>query len=169
MKYILGLIAAVAMVVTSNAAVYSTNNLASGTHVVLPSTPIHLQSITLWTTNTIAPTIVKLYDGYVVRTNTAYTNYTVALSSVVSTYITSTGTTNTLTNSVWTTTANPVAAGNVTTDPILTIVVPTASVGPVTWPVNNSNGTAASVVFSRWLIATTDQTGISFVASYFAP
>jgi hypothetical protein len=142
---------------------YITNNLTAFSHLVLSNQPIVLQSITLWTTNTAAPTLVKFYDGHLITTNTAYTNYTAARTAVVSTYITSTGSTNTLTNYVWKTSANAVAAANTSRNPILTIVVPTAANGPITFPVDDTD---PSVIFSRFVVVSNDATGLSFSATY---
>jgi hypothetical protein len=165
MKRILSILAIVATLGfgTAKAEVYVTNNLTAYSHLVLSNTPIALQSITFWTTNTTAPTLIKLYDGHLITTNTAYTNYTAARTAVVSTYTTSTGTTNTLTNYVWKTTANAVAAANTTRNPILTLVVPVAAGGPITFPVDDTD---PSIVFARFMVVSNDATGVSFSATY---
>jgi hypothetical protein len=105
---------------------YATNNLAASNHVIL-SIPIDTQTISVWSTNT-AASLVHFYDGFMIKTNTAYTNYTAALTDVVTTVITSSGSTNTFTNSVWKTTANPVAAANTAAVPLISLVVPAANV-----------------------------------------
>jgi hypothetical protein len=169
MKKILSLIVLAASLTSGFAANYATNLLASGSHLVLSNTPIVLRSIQLYTTNTLASTVVKFYDGHIITTNTAYTNYTAARTAVVSTYITSTGTTNTLTNYVWKTSANAVAAGNVTRDPILTIVVPVVAGGPVNYPVDFTDAETASIPFSRFMIVNTDAAGIGFSLNYRTP
>jgi hypothetical protein len=167
MKNILTKVMLVAsLVVGIHAEQYVTNNLPIANHLVLSNTPIVLESITFTTTNTLANTIVKFYDGHIITTNTAYTNYTAARTAVVSTYITSTGTTNVLTNYVWKTSANAVAAANTTRNPILTVVVPTMAGGPVSWPVLDDT---PSLVFSRFMVVVTDQTGLSFSATYRTP
>ena len=168
-KFITIIAAVVAMSFSTKAEYYVTNNLPIGNHLVLSNTPIVLQNITLFTTNTLAATLVKFYDGHIITTNTAYTNYTAARTAVTSTYITSTGTTNTMTNYVWKTSANAVAAANTTRQPILTLVIPIATAGPITWPVDSGDGDNPSIAFSRFMVVTTDQTGASFSAQYRTP
>lgn len=139
---------------------YVTNNLAASNHTVISvSSPVKTTSITLFSTNT-AATLVYLFDGYLIRTNAAYTNYTAALSDVVSTVITSSGSTNLFTNSVWTTSANAVAAANVAATPLASIVVPPNS-DPVTYQI--------PYTFTKFLNVSNNLAGLSFVLSYRTP
>lgn len=122
---IVGLI--LAGITTSKAqSYYATNNLAASNHVIL-TVPAHLTEISVWSTS-LSPSLVYLFDGFMIKTNTAYTNYTASLVDVVTTTITSTGTTNIMTNTVWQSVANPVAAANTAAIPLVSLVVPANSV-----------------------------------------
>jgi hypothetical protein len=117
-------IVATSMCVNAQTVAIGTDMVATNTDSIISQAAV-LTKLTLWTTNTTTPSIVRLYDGYRLQTNTAYTNYTVARTAEVRTWITSTGTTNNHTNWVYKTTANPVAAATVVNTPTATITVPT--------------------------------------------
>jgi hypothetical protein len=92
------------------------------------TTPLVITKVTMWSTNTTTPSIVYLYDGWRLQTNTAYTNYTAARTAQVTSYITTTGLTNLMTNYVYKTTANAVSAGSAVQTPTATFIVPANSV-----------------------------------------
>lgn len=78
---------------------FATNNLAAGSHHLFNGPKVVTQ-ISITTTND-TPTIIRLYDGAITNVTAAYTSYTGYSSNVVTSVITSTGTTNTFTNSVY--------------------------------------------------------------------
>jgi hypothetical protein len=161
MKKLLLIIGLVALTLNVNAQrYYATNSLAAGDHQVLgPSSPIVMSEITVYGTNA-APVLIHLYDGWLINTNAAYTNYTAALTDVVSTVITSSGSTNTFTNSVWKTTANAVAAGNVQATPVATLLVPATP---------DAQTYQLPLVFAKGLHVSNSTAGLSFVVKYRNP
>lgn len=72
------------------------NNIAAGTAVFINRACV-LESLVLTSTNA---STVTLYDGSKTNIIGAYTNYTTFLTNKVTTYITTTGLTNTFTNQV---------------------------------------------------------------------
>lgn len=157
MKKLITLFALAVTVLTANAQLYyATNNLAAGSHTVRIGTPIDTIQITAWNTNQ-APTLVYLFNGYLVNTNAAYTNYTGARTAVITTQINSTGSTNLYTNYVWKTTANPVAAAEVAATPIASFVVGgTNAISVVDIPLS----------FTRHLTVSNSQAGLNFLLEY---
>jgi hypothetical protein len=146
---------------------YSTNNLADSNHVVLnASAPIDTVKIVAWSTNTTAPTILKLYNGYIINTNTAYTNYTAARTAVVTTQINSSGSTNLYTNYVWKTTANAVAAANPAATPLAQLVIPAATFVSAGNYVPNLITLDIPHSFTRFLTVSNDLDGASFLLEY---
>lgn len=139
---------------------YVTNNMSSGIATVSTTGGI-LLSLTAYTTN-IAPTFLRFYDGYYTATNGAYTNYIVYTTNVVTSYITTTGITNNLTNLVIKTVANPVAAvSGAPATPVLTLVVPGAPASgfaPLVW----NDG----LIFGRRLTLSNSLTGLTILGTY---
>jgi hypothetical protein len=142
------------------------SNLASSTNDTIIATPVVINSITLWSTNT-AVTTVKLYDYFRVYTNTAHTNWTVSTTTEVTTWVTSTGTTNSSTNTVTQRTANPVAASSTVEPPIVTTLIV---------PATGTANTAGQIVtytgpfyFNRRVVADISATGLSYVMDYSVP
>ena len=141
--------------------IYVTNNMAVGI-ATISTQPGILTSLTAYSTNT-SPTIVLLYDGYYLATNVTWTNYTTYTTNVVTSYVTTTGITNNLTNLVIKTVANPHAAvaGTVNT-PFATLVVPAAS----------SSGTITPIVFNddflfgKRLSFSNGATGLTLIGHY---
>lgn len=113
--------------ICSFAGTYVTNNM--GVATATPSTtPVVLQSLTLYSTNTV-PTIVYFYDGWYTTTNNGYTNYVTYVTNQTVLYTNTMGITNTYTNTVIATAANAVAANTGAVSlPILTVVVPANNV-----------------------------------------
>lgn len=144
----------------ANASTFSTNNLAASTNHTILTTPFKLESITLFSTN-LTPTIVKLIDGWVVSTNTAFTNYVQFSSNVVSSVITSTGVTNQYTNTV------------LMIDPVITAATTNGSPyvqKTIVVPGNNTLITVQGPIsFSRRLTVDSSLTGLSFVMEYSSP
>lgn len=164
MKTLLSLVVAVCALVTANAQgtrFYVTNNLADSNHIAI-TRPFVLESVTLSTTNSLTPTIVRLIDGYMLRTNAAYTNYTSYLTNRTYSYVTSLGTTNTGTNSVLYYQANVVAASTTAVaEPTATMVV--TSLEPVTFV------PLAPIPFTKFLTLSNDQDGVNVVVGYRLP
>lgn len=140
---------------------YVTNNMAAGLATITTQGGI-LTTLTAYSTNQ-SPTYVRLYDGYATATNGAWTNYTVYTTNVVTSYVTSTGITNNLTNLVIKTIANEHAALNgEAATPTLTLLIPAAS----------SNGTLNLVtfddplLFGKRLTLSNSATGLSILAKY---
>ncbi len=79
------------------AAVFATNNLAVSTNHYCVAGAFVLQQLQLFTTND-TPGVVKVFDGLPYVDNTQYTNYITYTTNIVSSVITSTGTTNSITN-----------------------------------------------------------------------
>lgn len=164
MKNLIKLIAVVALLTFSaKAEVQVEANLALNTNKTIIATPVVINSITLWSTNT-AVTTVKLYDYFRVYTNTAWTNFTTATTTTVESVITSTGTTNLYTNSVITRTASPNAAANNVEPPIArTLIV------PATGTANTSGATityTGPFYFNRRVTADISASGLSYVMDY---
>ena len=140
---------------------YTTNNMSSGI-ATITTAPGLLTTFTAFTTNT-SPSILYLYDGPYLITSAAWTNYTQYVTNVVTTYITSTGITNTLTNIVLATApvVHPAQNGVVRT-PIMTFVVPPASIGGgiTTLKVNPALQFGQSLTFSNSAI------GLGLTATY---
>ncbi len=105
------------------ASLYITNNLAASNHTVFASAKL-IESITLSTTNTTADTIVRLYDGYTTYTNAEYTRPLKYSTNIVTSYITSTGVTNQMTNTSLYVTTETVAAGSGASPVVAAIVIP---------------------------------------------
>jgi hypothetical protein len=108
-------------VLSTKAVVFSTNNLAAGNHFLISGANV-LQSLVLSTTND-TPTQVLVYDGAITNITAAWTNWTSYTTNVVYSYLTSTGTTNTVTNTVVFPVINPHAAATNNTVPIIAGVV----------------------------------------------
>lgn len=159
LSLIIGLTASVANI---NAAVVSGSMLATNADSVV-STPLVITKLTLWSTNTTTPSIVYLYDGWTLQTNTAYTNYTSARTAVASTYVTTTGVTNSFTNYVFKTTANPVAAATVVNNPTATFVVPTSG------ELLTIDNEEAGLIFGRQLSISNSADGLNYVIQYRSP
>lgn len=122
------LLVAVALLIPSvKADTFSTNNLAASTNHTILTSPLILQSITLWSTNT-SPTTVKFFDNWATSTNTAWTNLVVSVAAVVTNFVTSSGVTNSFTNTVQKVTSTAHAAAIVVPTPILTVTVPASGV-----------------------------------------
>jgi hypothetical protein len=136
---------------------YTTNNLAASNHVTVP-TPAIVHQVYLTTTNT-TPTLVYLIDGYRLKTNAAYTNFTTTTTTEVVEYITSLGTTNAYTNTVIQTAANPVAASTTTVGTPIA-VIPVTSTLPVTFT------PTYPLQFTSFVTLTNDAAGVNAVISY---
>ena len=140
------------------AATRSTNNVAAGAHTIITNSSVVLDSITLFTTNA-TPTLVYLYDGALLSTNAAWTNYTSYVTNLVYSYVTSLGTTNTGTNSVLYVQANPHAAATINVEPLVSLVVP-ANGDLVTYT------PPTPLVFSKSLVLSNSLIGVSGTISY---
>lgn len=149
-----------ASIVASKAAIVTGSDMAATNTDSIVTTPLVTTKMTFWTTNTTTPSIVRLYDGYRLQTNSAYTNYTVAATAVATTYVTTTGVTNSFTNTVLKTTSNPVAAATVITEPTLTIVVPT---GGELLTLDDS------LVFGKRLSISNSAAGLNYAIQYRSP
>lgn len=160
MKYIVLLFAIVSLSLTSSlAATRATNNVAAGAHTLVTNAVVVLDSITLWSTNTV-PTLVYLYNGSTLYTNAAYTNYTTYVTNIVQPYITSTGTTNQMTNTTLWVQANPVAAvTGGAAQPLATLVVPANNIATTFEP-------PIGITFNKALVLSNALTGVSGVVSY---
>lgn len=157
MKKLFILLSLVASLAIHGATAVGTITTATNTYVT--TSPIVLNTITLYCTNT-APSLVYLIDGYMLKTNAAYTNYTAAITAVVTTYVTTTGITNTFTNNVYKTTTSEHAAANITPTPSITILVPASSV-PITL--------SANVPFGQRLSLSNASAGLSYFINYKTP
>ena len=144
---------------------YTTNNLAAGFHTI-SSTPAVLNSITVWTTNQTA-TIISLYDSFVVLTNSAYTNYITYQTNIVTTYITSTGVTNQMTNSLRYVGPNVVAAStNGTPVPLISFTIPGSAVANSATTPFTFTPPGGSALFATRLALSNDQAGASALINY---
>lgn len=119
---ILGLSSVTLFAQIPSQSVYVTNNMAASATTII-SKSIDVGQLTFWTTNT-STTLVYLYDGAITNVTAAYTNYTTYSTNIVSNYVTTTGTTNSLTNHVIYNAAVAVAAATNNSSPYVTIVVP---------------------------------------------
>src|SRR5688572_28292787 len=129
MNLIKTLVAALAIVVTSQGATTAFSNLAA-TNTTVIATPVVINSLTFFSTNT-TPTLVYLYDNATTVTNAAYTNYTSTVSTEVESFVGSNGITNAVTNVVVAIATSEHAAATVAKTPVVTLVVPANNV-PVT-------------------------------------
>lgn len=105
--------------------------------------------------------IIRIYDGAITNAVGAYTNYTVFSTNLVTTFITTTGLTNTFTNTVLFTSATAVAAATNNTPPIITLVVPANSITPITF-----NG---PIAFTKNLTLSNDVGIVSCVINFRQP
>lgn len=160
MKKLFLILSLFAIVSTSKAAVVTGSMLSTNLDSVV-STPLVITKLTLWTTNTVNPSIVYLYDGWTLQTNTAYTNYTVARTAEVTSFVGTLGTTNLHTNWVYKTTANPVAAATVINNPTATFVVPLAGTEPLV--------IEDDISFARRLSLSNSADGLTYVIEYRSP
>jgi hypothetical protein len=144
---------------TAGQQIFATNNLTAGAGIMI-NEGVTVNQLQLYSTN-LTPTIVRLYDGWYVYTNAAFTNYTTYLTNIVTTYTNTTGTTNTFTNSVLFSAAAVTAAStNNNTPPIVSFIVPANNV-PIT-----ING---PFQFSQKLTLSNNLTGLSGVILYHQP
>lgn len=154
-KLLFSLLAAVSL--SSYGATAIVDNLEA-TNTVVVSTPLVLDSITLYSTNTV-PTVVRLIDGDLTTVTAAWTNYTTYTTNLVREYVNTLGTTNTTTNSLLYVQAEPHAAATNATTPIATIVVP-------------ANGEVLTftptipIIFTDQLNLSNNLAGVSGVISY---
>lgn len=138
-------------------AYYSTNNLTAGAHTLV-AVPATAFSLTLFSTNT-APTIVYLFDGAVTNVIGAYTNVVQYVTNQVTTYITTTGLTNTFTNRVLYTDYQAMTASTNAANPLVSLVIPpTGEI--ITYPLS------PNLVFARSIILSNALTGASVVLNY---
>jgi len=151
--------------------IYTTNNLPASTNNVTVSGPVILSKLILSTTNS-TPTIVKLYDGGPTTVTPLWTNYTTFTTNLVSSVITSTGTTNTYTNKVIYTVAKVNAAATNAT--VAKLVFEVDSLNPVQWPLNigfpsSDPYAGASVQFNSKITLDTSAAGVNAVIQYRSP
>jgi len=151
----------VALTPTFGQLIYSTNNLTAGTHTLGTDTKI-AYSVFVSTTNTTAPTVIRIYDGFHVNTNAAYSAPLSYTTNIVTSYITTLGTTNLHTNRLRFNTTQTIAANtNVANPPVWAFTVPpnsTATFEPDT-----------SHMFVRFMNLSNNLTGASVVVSYRNP
>lgn len=157
MKKLLFSILAATMLAPTFGATAVVDNLEA-TNTVVISTPLVLDSITLYSTNA-TPTIVRLIDGDLTTVTAAWTNYITYQTNLVRTYINTLGTTNITTNSLQYVQLEPHAAATNATTPILTIVVP-ADGGMVTFE------PPSPIVFTSKLNLSNNLMGVSGIVSY---
>lgn len=162
MKKLLLILTLIASVFTSKGAVATGSNLAATNTAVITSGAV-VMSLTVWSTNT-STTIVYLYDGYALATNSAWTNYTTVVTNQIYANVTTTGVTNNYTNTVIKTIANPHAAGSVVATPVVTLAVPGAP----------SSGTALLTFDEPFSVAnrltlSNSLAGLSYIVNYRSP
>lgn len=162
MKKLLLILTLAASIFTSKGAVATGSNLVATNTAVLTTGAV-ITSLSVWSTNN-STTIVYLYDGYALATNTAWTNYTTVVTNQVVSYVTTTGVTNAMTNTVIKTIANPHAAGAVVATPVVTLAVPGAP----------SSGTAILTFDEPFSVAnrltlSNSLAGLSYIVNYRSP
>lgn len=138
---------------------YVESNLAA-TNKTLIATPLVLEQLTAYSTNANVTTLYLL-DGYYTTTNAAWTNYTSAVTNVVTTYITSTGITNSLTNAVYKTFPNPHAASTAVTPTLRAYQIPGAPTGGTSIIQIND-----SLVFGQRMTVSNSSAGLNILVQY---
>jgi hypothetical protein len=159
-KYLM--VAVVSLISVRADTFFSTNNLPASTNNLCINAPLVLTSITLSTTNDL-PTLVKVYDGGPTTVSPLWTNYITYKTNTVSTYLSGTGTTNTVTNTTLYVLANINAAVTNATTPRVALVVTKTT--PITFTTPNSSG----VIFDSKLTLDTAAAGVSAVIQYRSP
>lgn len=139
-------------------------DVAVGSNVVATNTVVVnaaaiLQNITLFSTNNV-PTIVRLLDGNLTTVTGAYTNYIEYSTNVVSSYITTTGVTNIMTNTVLVMIPSSHAAATNNTTAKMTLVVPANNV-PITF--------SSVTIFNNKINLSNNLAGLSYVLQYRTP
>jgi hypothetical protein len=158
MNLIKTLLAAVALVVTSQGATTAFSNLAA-TNTTVVTTPAVVNSLTLFSTNT-TPTLVRLYDNAITVTNAAYTNYTSTVSTEVESFVGSNGITNAVTNVVVAIATSEHAAETIAKTPVVTVVVPANNI-PVTITPRS--------IFPHKVVLSNNLAGVSGIITYRTP
>lgn len=136
--------------------VTSTNLHLADTYILL-STPKVVNSITLMS---LTNQIVRVYDNAntnLFHAHGAYTNFVTYNTNIVTSYVTTTGLTNTFTNTVLWTTSSAVAAGSNALAPVFTYAVPAGNI-PVTF--------MDSAIFSRGVAVSNMSTNISIIINH---
>lgn len=158
LSIVLGLLA-----VNASAATYIGSNLAASTNIAATTTPIVLTSIQLSTTND-TPVIVEFLDGGPTTVIPQYTSYSTYTTNLVNEHITSTGTTNVVTNTVVYVYATVNDAVTNETSAKITLMVD--KYNPVTFvPPSYVTG----VIFSEKLTLQTSAAGVNAVVRYRNP
>lgn len=159
MKKLIAILSFLLLQATFAQTVYVETNLAA-TNKILVNAPIVLEQLTAYSTNQNVTTLYLL-DGYYTTTNAAWTNYTSAITNVVTTYVTSTGVTNSLTNAVYKTFANPHAASTAVTPTLRAYMVPGAPTGGTSIIQIND-----SLVFGQRLTVSNSSAGLNILLQY---
>lgn len=158
MKTAIKLLLAIAFFTATSFGAQKVGSNLTATNTVIITNACVATSFTFFSTNA-TPTIVRLFDGDLTYVTGAYTNYTAASTSKVTSFVTVNGTTNLSTNTVIQLTASAHAAATNTLVPIAVFVVPAANV-PIT--IEPDSG----IAFASKLNLSNNLAGLSYVISY---
>ena len=157
MKKLLLTISLLAALNASAQQFFVTNSLAAGARTLV-NEAIVLNNLQLLSTSN---TVIRLYDGALTNIVGAYTNYSTFSTNLVTVNVTTTGITNTFTNTVLYTLAQAVTAATNNTPPIATVLVPANPTVPVIL-----NG---PIIFTKYMTLSNDSGTVSAIVNYRQP